>query len=380
MLVVKYLLLIVTLTLPLLSDEWLKDFPITLKALRLKRKGMPLNRSPKYVRRVKLVLLIISVTATIALSIFGDVSNHKAQKKLDGQIASQNAQMSEQSQKLDTQKAMLADQKRQLDNQNRLLHEQAKSIGSVLYNTDTSLAGKERFLRGIDVLARIASVDADNTGFTGLICKDGVAVYWFDVDTETITGFHFFANAEVNRVLGGAPIGDGFIGADGVVSLDANAELAVAFRDCLFRRIPPLPENEIEAGIVRDQVLSEIKTIFKYVYRGEDVKTDPIYPSKKNAAPSARKHLGDYVINFKYAVDPFAEQKTYIATGVFDFTLSKEFLDSLHGLTVAELSERVIEKFRAGLLEPKISVGDIKRIAEDDHFRTQAETFPFASR
>lgn len=95
--------------------------------------------------------------------------------------------------------------------------------------------------------ARIASIEADNTGFEGLVCDDGVALYWFDVETEKITGFHFFTKSEINRILSGSPVSCGLVVKNGQYALGEDSELAIAFKECLFRRLPPLSSDPVVA-------------------------------------------------------------------------------------------------------------------------------------
>ena len=342
------------------------------------------KKMPFKIDRFWAVLFIVA--AMVIVTAIDDYSSGQDKNELKSKIAEQNdalkkqlGLLNSQSESLLTQERMLAEQQGTLGDQQKMMLEQAKSVGSVLFNTDKSFEGKERFLQSFHDFARIASIEADNTGFEGLVCDDGVALYWFDVETETITGFHFFTKSEINRILSGSPVLRGLVAKNVQYSLGEDSELAIAFKECLFRRLPPLSSDPVVAEQTRQQILREIRTLLRYVYRAQGVEFKPQH------APGGRgelhgRFLGDYSVWFQYVVNPNAKPRRYNSVGLFDITLSKDFLDSLHGLTIAEFSEKVIERFRNSKLEPKVRVKDI-RILESSRLANEwRETSPFSSR
>lgn len=330
-------------------------------------------------------MVLLIVVAMVIVTAIDDYSSEQDKNELKLKITDQNdalkkqlGLLNSQSESLLKQKRMLAKQQGTLGDQQKMMLEQVKFIGSVLFNTDTSFEGKERFLQSFQDFARIASIEADNTGFEGLVCDDGVALYWFDVETEMITGFHFFTKSEINRILSGSPISRGLVAKNGQYALGEDSELAIAFKECLFRRLPPLPSNPIIAEQTREQILREIHTLLRYVYRAQGVEFKPLH------VPGGRGEihgmfLGDYSVWFQYVVNPNAMQRRCNSVGLFDITISNDFLNSLHGLTIAEFSEKVIEHFRNSKLEPKVRVKDI-RILESSRLSNEwRETSPFSS-
>jgi len=330
--------------------------------------------------------MVFIVTAMVVTTAIDDYASGRDKNELKSKIAEQNGALKNQlemlrgqSESLRTQERILADQQEMLGDQQKLMHEQSKSVESVLFNTDTSFEGKERFLQSFQDFARIASIEADNTGFEGLVCDDGVALYWFDIETETITGFHFFTKSEINRILSGSPVSRGLIAKNGQYALGEDSELAIAFKECLFRRLPPLLPDPVIAEQTREQILREIRTLLRYVYRAQGIKFKPQYANGGRGALRGR-FLGSCSVWFRYVVNPNAEQKRYNSVDLFDIVLSKEFLDSLHGLTIAEFSEKVIERFRSLRLDPKVRVKDIRILESSRLVNEWRETSPFASR
>ena len=342
------------------------------------------KKMPFKIDRFWVVLLIVA--AMVVVTAIDDYSSGQDKSELKSKIAEQNdaiknqlGLLNSQSESLLAQERMLVEQQGTLGDQQKMMLEQAKSVGSVLFNTDTSFEGKERFLQSFHDFARIASIEADNTGFEGLVCDDGVALYWFDVETETITGFHFFTKSEINRILSGSPVSCGLVVKNGQYALGEDSELAIAFKECLFRRLPPLSSDPVVAEQTRQQILREIRTVLRYVYRAQGVDFKPL------RAPCGRgelhgRFLGDYSVWFQYVVNPNAKQKRYNSVGLFDITLSKDFLDALHGLTIAEFSEKVIERFRSSRLEPKVRVKDIRILERSRLTNEWRATSPFSSR
>lgn len=320
----------------------------------------------KPLRHPVFYIVFLFAGMTVAITAIDDYSDGSDRLELNG--------------KIDTQSKMICEQQLALSKQRDLLYEQEKLIGSIVFNTKTSVDGKERFLQCFRDLARIAAVDANNTGFEGLVCEDGVAIYWFDIDTETITGFYFFSNAEINRVLGGMPLGGNLFDDSGVVKVSADSELAIAFRECLFRKLPVGSNNAIEADKAVEDILKEIETLIRYVYRAESIGFISLYP-EGHTFSAFKKPLGSYLLTFQYAVDPYADKIWYRGVGIDDdIVLSKAFIESLHGLTMAEFSERVIGMLRSRRVDPKVRIREIRILESARRKKVKRDDSPFVKK
>ena len=64
--------------------------------------------------------------------------------------------------------------------QEAVIERQNRSLNAISYSTSTSYAGKVRFLKNFKELARLAKIDYRMTVFEGLVCENGVALFWFD--------------------------------------------------------------------------------------------------------------------------------------------------------------------------------------------------------
>lgn len=326
-------------------------------------------------RRKGFVLAFFLSAATIVCTWRDDADAKATNQELQKTLAEANKQILSQTERLEAQEKMLVEQKASLVYQQNLMIEQAKSVGSVLFNTETSFEGKERFLRSFSSLADRAKINTLVTGFEGLICPDGVAMYWFDSRTETITGFYFFTNAEINRILSGIPVTDD-IGENGKLIIKNDTELSKVFTECLFRKTPTASENIINAKRAEAQVLHEIEVILRYVYRAENVNFSPMFFSSNSKEPLGVP-TGSYALTFRYAVNPFASAKQYRSISWGDIEISKTFLDSLYGVTMAQFSERIIENFRSNRLEPKVRVKDIRILKQKAKTKAWRNNSPF---
>lgn len=291
-------------------------------------------------------------------------------------------QVEEQSNTLVQNKAQLASMSETLHqtetalaNANESLSEQSRSLNSVLFNVETSFSGKERFALAIRDLERLVCDAASSTGFESLICDEGVAVYWFDSKTENITGFHLYTNADINRILSGDPLGQRLFNADGSVVLKKNEELGIALRQILLKKTYAQSNNPIEQDRATESILHEIEVILRYVYRASSIQIEPFYHGRgKRYTPT-----GSYAVSFSYIVNPFAKERRIRSVGNLDLELTASFLQSLHDVTLAEFSSRVITELRKRNLEPKVTVSDIKALT---NLRKQKEATlhdPFAT-
>lgn len=370
---VKYILIAILAVVSVLSSaEMLSKIPHPIKAILEWWESKPYMTWQFYA-------LFVVWMAMVAVTVFEDVTSGREAAELNRKIEGQNGMLAQQQKHLDQQSQSLGTQRQMLAEQQKMMYEQEKHISSVLFNMDTSLEGKERFLRSIRAFAHVASIESINTGFEGLVCDDGVALYWFDSNTDTITGFHFFSNSEINKVLSGTSAYGRYAANVGQIALGKDSEMAIAFRECLFRKLPTLPSDRTIKDLTRRQILQEMHTLLRYVYRAQGIDFRPIY-DKEVGGELHGAFTGSYSLLFQYVVNPYAKIKRYNAVGCFDLDISKDFIDSLHGLTIAEFSEKVIERFRLARLEPKVRINDI-RILENLRLSTEWQACsPFASR
>ena len=260
------------------------------------------------------------------------------------------------------------------DEQRRTLYDQTRQLNSVLYNIETSIEGKQRFLKPFKNLARAAKIDTSLTGFEGLVCDDGVALYWFDSETEQITGFHFFSNAEINNVLRGVSLGSPLADKTENPAIGNATELSIALKSYLFSEIPTKGDNSLDRRRNEEEVLAEVETVLRYVYRAEDIRIRP-YRREVLGKPT-----GNFSLSFSYVVNPYAETVRTRSIGPTDLELTGEFIDSLYGLAKATVSERIIAYFRRHCLEPKVRVDDLRLLHTMRAREDQIIHSPFTNR
>ena len=268
------------------------------------------------------------------------------------------------------QSAMLAAQAATID-------EQSRTIGSIAYNTRTTLEGKKRFVRCFRELTRLTKLNPDGTVFEGLICDDGVAIYWFRRDNRQMTGFHFFPNSELNRVLSGLPTDSLLFAADGSLNVDPQSELAIAFNESLFGKTPTAKGNPIEQERVLESIIEELELLLRYVYRAQSIRVEP---STTQDAVTRQKRFAGIAISFRYIVDPFADTLVERALPFPKFMFSEGFVQSLCGISKVEFSQRVIEKWRSMGVEPKIRMQDIHALNRICERKEDRRNSPFAKR
>lgn len=272
------------------------------------------------------------------------------QKRIDGLQQSLDIATNQ----LDRANAQIGRQTEMLAEQSTTIAAQSRTIGSIAYNTQTTFDGKQRFIRCFRDLSRLTDLKSEGTCFEGLVCDDGVAMYWFDVKTDLLTGFHFFPNDELNRVLSGMPMDEEFLDANGRLIVPANSELSIVLNDALSRRTPPLmvsgPMKERSDGII----VAELSTLFRYVYRAQYSEFNIAY------FKGTRKTDGTRFLMFQYLVNPFVEEP-HLRT-VSNIKLSAQFMRSLYDISIAEFSQRVIAECRRLGIDPKIRRTDVRRL------------------
>ena len=231
---------------------------------------------------------------------------------------------------------------------------ESRGFRIVEVDAPTTFDGKMRFIRCFKDLSRLTDMKTEGTCFEGLICDDGVAMYWFDVEKDLLTGFHFFPNDELNRVLSGIPLDENLLDASGRLTIAADSELAIALNESLSRRTPSFSTEAPMNERADEAVVAELTTLFRYVYRALHSEFKVAYSKKTQKADGTR------YLTFQYFVDPFAEQP-HLRT-VPNIELSASFMQSLYGATMIEFSQRVIAGCRRRGIETKVNRTDLRRL------------------
>ena len=248
----------------------------------------------------------------------------------------------------------IAQQNKLLVEQERSIIAQTRTIGSIAYNTQTTFDGKQRFIRCFKDLSRLTALKDEGARFEGLVCDDGVAMYWFDPKSDLPTGFHFFPNDELNRVLSGIPMDENFLDANGRLIVPADSELSIALNEALSRKTPPRSDSGPMKEHSDDIIVAELSTLFRYVYRAQHSRFDIAY------FKDTRKTDGTRFLTFQYLVNPFVE-KPHLRT-VPNVKLSATFMQSLYDVSIAEFSQRVIAECRRLGIEPKVRRTDVRQL------------------
>ena len=259
-----------------------------------------------------------------------------------------------------------------LDVATNTIEEQRHTIGSIAENTKTTLEGKRRFIRIFHDLSRYTKIGPDGTIFEGLLCDDGVAMYWFRKDTEKMTGFHFFSDKELIRILSGLPNDAIKLSEEGKLHVAPQSQLAIALNDSILKQTPPYTPNPIEQEKALESVIEEMKVILRYVYRAHS----PQFMAVGSASPSPCL-LDGVAISFKYTIDPFAAEKVEGVVPFPNFMFNGKLLQKLCGIDKATLSSLVIEESRNMGVEPKVRIRDIQSLNRMCERKANLRNSPF---
>lgn len=347
----KYgLLLIMTMLSVYSSSEAIGDFTKVKKWW----KKRPLKRLGFWVA-------ILLSAWTIVCTWNDDKDAEREKVALNKSIQQAESQLQEANSQIQSQTELLKKQEQSM-------FEQSRIIGSISFNTHTSFEGKQRFLNCFRNLARLAKFNIDGTHFEGLICDDGVAMYWFNASTEEMTGFHFFTNSELNRILAGLPEDSHLVGEDGDFQVQENSVLGIAMKESLFRKTPARGDTQIEKDVAYSCIEDELKLLFRYVYRAQSVKFSDLYI--EDGGPTGEKAL-----EFQYYVNPFAPEPRLRTINFI--IVSTSFIDSLYDVHMADFSQQVIAYFRRIGIEPKLRIKDIMILNRESEASQRKTTFPF---
>lgn len=244
-----------------------------------------------------------------------------------------------------------------LQSANEALAAQQRSIGSLLYNIETSYEGKSRFARSFDALSLM---DAENE-YCSLICDDGVAVFRFVRTDGALLGFYFYSNSEVNEVLAGMPLGSQLKMNKGRLVIQKESELALALERAIERKMPRLDDNPILRQLALDALAERMRQFFRYVYRAE------------NYSQRETKPFGWRVV-FSYDVSPAKDDSCRRA---IEFWLTGAEVEGFCGLSMRELSEKLLAYCRAKGCNPKIRRNDVRELSAKIKTGEDKRTFPY---
>ena len=226
-----------------------------------------------------------------------------------------------------------------------------------MYNIRTSFEGKRRFAKCLEDLSDLTP----NSFYEPLLCDDGVAVFRFGREDESLNGFYFFANSEVNEVLSGVPMSGG-VGHSGKIAFDKDSEVSKAMTRFMHRRTPEWEGDGVGSERALREIAEMVKTFCRYVFRS---KRTQVLMTKPPA----------WHVTISYDVDPFATEpcERFISS-----LWHMPFVQSLHGVRMEEFSRMLLDRFASEGVYPKIRVKDVrglnKRIVEDESRRV----FPYA--
>lgn len=250
---------------------------------------------------------------------------------------------------------------------NDILTAQQRSIGSLVYNIETSFEGKRRFANCFDALALL---DEEND-YKPLICDDGVVVFMFAKKDDQLTAFHFYANSEINEVLSGMPIGTELKIENGKFVIARGSELALALERAQERRTPRYGKDAASHRLAIKALAEQMRLFFRYVYRAENFMC---YDAYREVARGQRPWDG-WCISFNYTVSP---AKNDTCRRSVEFWMEESEIVGYCGLTMREFSEKILAYCRAHDVEPKVRISDIDSLEKRGLRFEERQTFPYS--
>lgn len=251
---------------------------------------------------------------------------------------------------------------------NEALSAQQRSIGSLVYNIETSLEGKRRFANCFDALALLDEQDDYKT----LICDDGVAVFSFAKKDDRLTAFHFYANSEINEVLSGMPIDTELKIENGKFVIAKDSELALALEHAMERKTPNYGTDEPSRRLALKRLADHMRVFFRYVCRAEDFRCGD---TSRKGGLQRYAEWGGWHITFGYWVNPAKEDSCRRSV---EFWLSETEVVQFCGLTMRAFSEKLLAYCRSKGVEPKVRIGDIDVLQKRGLWYEERRTFPYS--
>lgn len=251
---------------------------------------------------------------------------------------------------------------------NGVLVAQQRSIGSLVYNIETSFEGKRRFANCFDALALLD----EQTDYKPLICDDGVAMFMFSKKDDRLVAFHFYANSEINEVLSGMPFDTELKIENGKFVIAKNSELSLALARALERKTPNYGVDEPSHRLALKRLADLVCVFFRYVYRAEDYRCNDAY------CQVGRKGVPSWCgwhISFGYLVNPAKEDRCRRSV---EFWLKEDEIVQFCGLAMRAFSEKLLAYCRSRGVEPKVRKGDIDILEKRGLRYEGCCTFPYS--
>lgn len=264
--------------------------------------------------------------------------------------------------------ALVSRLQRELDSANETLNVQQRSIGSLIYNIETSFEGKRRFANCFDALALLD----DENDYKPLICDDGVALFVFAKKDDWLVAFHFYANSEINEVLSGMPIGTELKIENGKFIIAKGSELAMALERAQERRTPRYGQDAPSRRLAVKALSEQMRLFFRYVYRADRFSCGDTYRD----VAGGRRQWGGWRLSFCYTVSPAKEDS---CQRFVEFWMDENEIMSYCGLTMRQFSEKMLAYCRSRGVEPKIRIGDIDSLEKRVLVGEEQRTFPYSS-
>lgn len=313
-------------------------------------------RKPEKKRRQSLVrrVLIVASVLFIVLGVYFVRVDDRAS------FAYQN----EQRVRINTLSNEVAMARSALSQANTNLTLQARSIGSLVFNVETSDEGKRKFMEEFRKFSMMVDPSHDTLSIQELFCPDGLAVYLFARKTEELTGFRFYTNAEINEALSGVDITAAFMSGQGNRVLPTESTVSKAIRKMTIEETPAYGVNAIERELSRNKMRSLLDSVCRYVYRANGISFNAPLPD------------GSQVLAFTYHANPNNEK--YFQT--VEVRFSDGEMRSLYGIKMTDFIKRFLSMMKARGVEPKVTSNDIGALRNHSVYRKRKEGSPFKFR
>ena len=302
----------------------------------------------KISRIIFFVITVLAACFTIISSYYGDKASAVREKKLDDKLKKAEEALNVANEKVDAANEKLDESVKANEKLKGLVSDQSKSISSLVFNMETSLEGKLRFIRNFEILSSLSKFDRKLNKYHCQICDEGVLVYWFNAENDELKGFYLYTNSQINSVLTKKPLSEEFIKSEGKVYLESDTELFAAYKGVLMRKTPQKSVSTVIHLNAKEEVDRLIKNILVYGYRAiPDTVSIQSWQSSETL-----EYTGGRRVSFLYEVNPM-RSKTKTCNVVLD--LKTSFTDSLFGITMEEFVERVISHLRYLKIDPKVT-------------------------
>ena len=315
----------------------------------------------KTIRRWLIGTALVSMLLGVLFVWLDDRASEEYKAWQRSQICSLNDQVA-------TAVTQLTNAKTSLRAANEVLAAQQRSIGSLVYNIETSFEGKRRFANCFDALALLD----EQTDYKPLICDDGVAMFMFSKRDDRLTAFHFYANSEINEVLSGMPIDTELKIENGKFVIAKDSELSLALARAMERKTPNYGVDEPSHRLALKRLSEQVCVFLRYVYRAEDCRCKDAYCV---IGRGGKKQWGGWHVTFEYWVSP---AKVDRCRRTVEFWMKENEVVELCGLTMRAFSEKLLAYCRSRGVEPKVRKGDVDILEKRGLRYEGCSTFPYS--